>query len=197
MLQMAVRSENVQRTTRLELLEVAFAGFSEMMKSYPATGTTKGVSQRNGDGVPVTFCTTNQLIRAMNLCVGLYFAISGFDSALALGRLGSHSCENHFGWLRTILRGQWTWRMWQSAEVAVAMMRRMMVELELNGRAARNRAPEAGVRLSAVADDDAEGKDAAAAFAPTPELLGRLRPFNICPARRRCEDLHPQWRLRP
>jgi hypothetical protein len=75
MLQMAVRSENVQRTARLELLEVAFAGFSEMI---------------------------------------------------------------------------------------------------LKRRAARNRALEAGVRLTAVADDDAEGKDAAAAFAPTPELLGPL-----------------------
>jgi hypothetical protein len=55
MLQMAVRSENVQRTARLELLEVAFAGFSEMMKSHPETGATKGVSQRNDDGVPLTF----------------------------------------------------------------------------------------------------------------------------------------------
>jgi hypothetical protein len=69
------------------------------MKWHSGKGATKGVSRRNGDGVPVAFCTPNQLCRAMNLCVGLYFAIAGFDSELALGRLGSHPCENHFGWL--------------------------------------------------------------------------------------------------
>jgi hypothetical protein len=57
------------------------------------------------------FCTTNQLISAMNLGFALYCAISAFDSELALGRIGSHPCENHFGWLRTILRAQSTWRM--------------------------------------------------------------------------------------
>jgi hypothetical protein len=62
---------------------------------------------------------------------------------------------------------------WQSAEVTVALMRRMMVELELKCRAVRNRAPEAGVHVSAVADGDAEGKEAAA-FAPTQEHLGGL-----------------------
>jgi hypothetical protein len=48
-LQMSVPSDNMQRKARLELLEVAFAGFSAMMKWYPDTGATKGVSQRNGD----------------------------------------------------------------------------------------------------------------------------------------------------
>jgi hypothetical protein len=111
LLQMSVRSEDVQRKTRLELLDGAFAVISTVMKWCPNTAATKGMSQRNGDGVPVTFCTTNQLCTAMSLCTGLYCAIFGFDSQVALGRLVSHPCENHFGWLRSSLRGHGTRRM--------------------------------------------------------------------------------------
>jgi hypothetical protein len=89
----------------LELLEVAFAAFSEVMKDFPDTGATKGVSQRTGDGVLMKFSTIDQLIRAMNLYVGPYLAISGILSELALGRFSSHSCENHFGWLQLSLGG--------------------------------------------------------------------------------------------
>jgi hypothetical protein len=87
MLQIAARSENMQRKRASGLLELAFPGFRQMMESDHETGPTKGVSRRNDDGAPATFCMTTQLIRAMNNCIGMHFGISEFDSALGLSRL--------------------------------------------------------------------------------------------------------------
>jgi hypothetical protein len=114
------------------------------------------------------------------MCVGLYFAISGIPSVLALGRFGSHPCKKHFGWLRSI-RGQGIWRMWHSAEVAVPMMRRMMVALELKRRSAAGRVPEAGAHIARVVSDDIEDEEGGGPFASgygaLRELLSAARRF--------------------
>jgi hypothetical protein len=49
----AFRERAAQRASGL--LEIAFPGFWHMTKSDQETGSAKGVPQRNGDGVPVTF----------------------------------------------------------------------------------------------------------------------------------------------
>jgi hypothetical protein len=47
--------------------------------------------------------------------------LTGFDGPLALGRIGSHSLECHFGMVRTILRRDDQWARWLAAEVRAAL----------------------------------------------------------------------------
>jgi hypothetical protein len=65
----------------------------------------------------------------MNLCVALFYAIKNFP--LALGRLGAHSIECHFGIIRSVLRGQGQWRLWCGAEAFAALLREMKQRLGL------------------------------------------------------------------
>jgi hypothetical protein len=103
LLQLVNRAEGTSRPARLELTEVVFAQFTESLERMPETGRTKGVAEqacraKEGDeSAPLTFDARMQLISGMNLCVALYWAISPLRTALALGRLSSHSCEPHFG----------------------------------------------------------------------------------------------------
>jgi hypothetical protein len=61
--------------------------------------------------------------------------------------------------------------MWESAEVAVSLMRQMMVELELKRQAAHKRVQEAGAPIPADVGDAGEEEEAEAAFAPDEDQL--------------------------
>jgi hypothetical protein len=178
LLQIAIRAEGMSRPARLELIEVVFAQCTELFKRMPETGRTKGVAEQacpvkaGEEAVPLTFDTRMQLISAMNLSIGLYWGTSRLRTALALGRLSSHSCKTHLGWLRTILRGRGKWEFWESAEAAISLMRRSMIDLRLRPRHAQKRVPEAGARIPQ--DDDA---DAFKPFLAEEEQDGRAALF--------------------
>jgi hypothetical protein len=106
----------------------------------PETGRTKGVAEQacrakaGDESVPLTFDTRMQLISGMNPCIALYWAISRLRTALAHGRFSSDSYETHFGWFWTILRGHARWAFRESAEAAISLIRRFVVELALRRR---------------------------------------------------------------
>jgi hypothetical protein len=77
-----------------------------MAKEFPKTGDEYGIYERSIKAANrKTLWTKKMCIRACNLCTGLYWAIKLFKDCLALGRIGSHSLENHFGTTRSVLRG--------------------------------------------------------------------------------------------
>jgi hypothetical protein len=90
-----------------------------------------------------------QRIRAMNLCLALFHAINSMDpeTCLALGRLGSHSVETHFGMVRSMLRGDDSLSRWMSAEVKAAMTERLLAMLEEEPLTRRSRVPISGARV--------------------------------------------------
>jgi hypothetical protein len=67
-----------------------------------------------------------------------------------------------------------TWRKWPSAEVAVSLMREMMVDLELTRQAASKRVPEAGAPIPAVVGDEGEDEEGETAFASDDDQLSQV-----------------------
>jgi hypothetical protein len=155
----AVRSEDVSRSARTEMVQVSFAMMWAQMHALPATGATKGIAQKRtkapeGDDLPLTVATRQQLRRGMNLGIALYWALDTIEGPLALGRVGSHSCESHFGRIRAILRGHTQVRMWNRAEAAVCLMDRFMGDLQLEARSRPGRVSAPGVRIPEFDDFD-------------------------------------------
>jgi hypothetical protein len=44
----------------------------QRMISFPKTGKTTGITETGGHGVALAMSTRQQIVRAMNLCIGLY-----------------------------------------------------------------------------------------------------------------------------
>jgi hypothetical protein len=135
-LNLAVRNPAVTVETRRELIGVAFSVFFDMFKEYPTTGAEAGIYEKGNATQRKTFWSQVVLKRACNLCVGLHWALwkwgytEGFF--LALARIGSHSCECHFGMTRSTLNGDTRWKRFLSAEVTAALVHWFMEELDLS-----------------------------------------------------------------
>jgi hypothetical protein len=102
--------------------------------------------------------TEMQIIRSRNLCVALYHALTHIapGTSLALGRIGSHAVECHFGMVRSMLRGDDRLDRWLSAEVKAIMVSRLLAQLGQDPITRRSRVPISGVRVAST--------DVAAAF---------------------------------
>jgi hypothetical protein len=131
-LNMAIRNSMISHDTRLGLLQAAFSVFFRMAKNYPATGKVPGIYENSTQtGHRKTLWTKGMCERGCNLCIGLHWAITTHPSDLALGRIGSHSVECHFGTTRSLLRNENRWQRFLSAEVDSLMVREILDELHL------------------------------------------------------------------
>jgi hypothetical protein len=134
MIEAVVREPHLTRLTRLDLLQAAFTVlFGEIKRD-------------KGEPTP---WTTQQLYRGANLCVVLYRVLTRIDEPLALGRIGSHSLECHFGIVRAILRGDDRWERWLSAEVRAELAAEYIQDLDLSRVSAEDAHPSRGRLLSA------------------------------------------------
>jgi hypothetical protein len=110
-LNLAVRNPAITVETRLSLIDVAFTVVFDVFHNYPETGKTAGIVQGGKPNDVKTFWSQLVCERGCNLCVGLYWAIERWGHTqigfcLALARIGSHSCECHFGITRSTLNGE-------------------------------------------------------------------------------------------
>jgi hypothetical protein len=146
----AVECPTLTGAARLEALSVAFAILGGTYEVMPKA--TKEYPEQGGKNTVITISDRNHLRSAMNLCVGLFYAIKVFASALALGRLGTHSIECLFGIVGSALRGQGQWRLWCGAEAFTALLSGMKELLGLATRSRAGRVAMAGTTL--VRTDD-------------------------------------------
>jgi hypothetical protein len=119
------------------LVGVAFSVFFEAYKKFPKTGKKAKIYIQGARGTKKTFWSKMQLKRGCNLCVGLYWAIDTWGETqwgfcLALCRIGSHSCECHFGLTRSTLNGDPRWKRFLAAQVTAALIDRLMWQLGLS-----------------------------------------------------------------
>jgi hypothetical protein len=131
-LNVAIRNSRISDNTRLDLLQAAFSVFFRMAKNYPTTGKGPGIYENSSQtGHRKTLWTKGMCQRGCNLCIGLYWAITTHPRDLALGRIGSHSVECHFGTTRSLLRNENRWQRFLSAEVDSLLVREILDELHL------------------------------------------------------------------
>jgi hypothetical protein len=137
-LNLAVRCPTVTIETRRELLDCAYRCFKSYLDTYPATGVAAGITEiENQKCDKKTLWTKNMCVRACNLCVGLYWACDlwtedGCAYPLALGRIGSHSCECHFGMTRSMLRGDTRYQQFFWAQVRAVLVKTIMTTHHLD-----------------------------------------------------------------
>jgi hypothetical protein len=142
-------ADAMSRDARLRALEVAFAMFRteylRLREPHP------GLVQRGPVGERVTLADLNQLRRAMNLCIAVYAALVVIEGGVALGRIGTHPVEAHFGIARAALRGVSNWRSWVSGQAFASMIPELRSALELDPRQARrSRVVSAGATVPAA-----------------------------------------------
>jgi hypothetical protein len=150
----AMRFEAMTIETRLMLLEVAFTCFRKMLRHYEEmdqereahkrtrlpkgqkkTKVPREIWENNVAGATkLTLWTKNMCKRGCNLCVLVYWAIMRWDLAgrpfpLALGRIGTHSVECFFGMIRSLLRGDTRFELFESTEVRAVLARFIMQKL--------------------------------------------------------------------
>jgi hypothetical protein len=131
-LNLAIRNEMISKGTRLNLIQAAFFIWFKMAKDYPQTGKACGIYESHSKSTErKTLWTRTMLQRGCNLCVGLYWAITSLGDFLALGRIGTHSLECHFGTTRSVLRGDTRWESFLSAQVDAMFVQRCLKELNL------------------------------------------------------------------
>jgi hypothetical protein len=154
LMEAAFRSESPQLTAplRAELIERAFCIFVRWLNDFPADGDD--VFQTGHLGDLHTFATRDTLMRAMNLCIALYHALTGLGrdaadspSLVALGRISSHRCEGHFGIVRSVLNCDDRWQQWLWAEVHAINVADFLLDLELHPITRRNRTSLSGVTV--------------------------------------------------
>jgi hypothetical protein len=155
----AVRAEDVSRSARIEMIQVAFTMMWAQWHGMPETGATKGIAQRKtrdgaGNVLPMTLMTRQQAKRGINLCIALFLTLDTIEGGVALGRLGSHACETHFGQIRAIIRGQTQVRLWNRAEAAVSLMGEFLNDLGLRAPARLGRVSASGVSVPEVDEID-------------------------------------------
>jgi hypothetical protein len=150
-LNLAVRNPTFTVETRLSLIEVAFTVFFDVFHNYPETGHDAGILQQGKPDELKTFWSILVCQRGCNLCVGLYWAIerwghTQFGFCLALARIGSHSCECHFGITRSALNGETRWCRFVAAQVTASLIHRILWELDISPYIRRFKS-EAGTTL--------------------------------------------------
>jgi hypothetical protein len=106
MIEAVVREPHLTRLAMVDLLRELFATLFDEIK--------RGWSRPSQ-------WTSRELYGGANLCVVLNRVLASFDDPLALGRIGPHPLECHFGVVREILRGDDQRARWQSAEVRVEL----------------------------------------------------------------------------
>jgi hypothetical protein len=156
LIELAVRNEGLSFETRLSCLEIAFESLRAI---YDDIDLSKGE--------PVW--TGMQMIRGMNLCVSLWRALHTpcpEGIRIALGRIGSHSLECHFGIVRSMLHGERRFDLWMCAEVRAELVSRYLDDLRIDPITRRSRVPTSGVRIDPNADEGAAaiGLDLADSF---------------------------------
>jgi hypothetical protein len=144
-LDLALANEELDVPSRLGLIQLAFSLFVWADEAFPDRSE---VPERASGVMPITPYTRNQLNRAMNLCVALQLTIELYPSRLALGRVGSHSLECHFGMVRAVLRADDRWDRWLSAEAHAILVQRFLDELGVPPMQRRSRSAISGVVLS-------------------------------------------------
>jgi hypothetical protein len=101
-LNLAVRNSCISVQIRQGLIQVAFHLFLSTFWHYLATGVSAGISEQKCVSCRrVTLWTKAICTRGCNLCIVLYWVFRTYKESgnleLALGRIGSHLCECHFG----------------------------------------------------------------------------------------------------
>ena len=104
------------------------------MISFPKTGRKAGITETGGHGVPLTMSTRQQIIRATNLCIGLYHGYESLDVTVAGRRIGTHDVETHFGMIRSVLAGHCQFRFWETADAHAGLMTEYLDALGLKRR---------------------------------------------------------------
>jgi hypothetical protein len=131
-LNLAVRNTKLGDATRLCLIQIAFLLFFRMAQNFPQTGKAYGIYSSSREHTDrKTLWSKNMCTRGCNLCIGLNWAIRTHPEFLALGRIGSHSLESHFGMTRSVLRGETRWLRFLSAEVDAILIQRLLVKLDM------------------------------------------------------------------
>jgi uncharacterized protein YjeT (DUF2065 family) len=124
LLNVAIVVDDLSFDARMQALEVAFRMF---MTQYTLLPEARGsdLRQRAARGTHLTFADANHLRRAMNDCVAIFIAMMLGGVTVALGRIGTHPVEGHFGIARAALRGLSQWRSWVSAEAFASLVPEM------------------------------------------------------------------------
>jgi hypothetical protein len=137
-LNLAIRNPSLKPEARLSLIQVAFRCFRSMLANYPVTGVKHDIVEIESRSCPKkTIWSTSMCIRGCNLCVALFSSIrkwmtsdDGFQ--LALGRIGTHSVECHFGITRSSLRGEARLEKFVSAQVTAVLIQKLMRDLDIH-----------------------------------------------------------------
>jgi hypothetical protein len=177
-LNLAMRCEVLTVQTRYDLLQNAFTAFAYMLKYYPSPSGRKPLLQKGGSARRKTLWTEEMCRLGCNECIGLRLAIEQWGEQpeffLALGRLGSHSVDCHFGTTRSTCHGDARWKEFLGAEVDAELIRRFMRELELRPYIRRFKS-EAGCTL----DPANPGR----VGVPFPDIIKRITEAGDCIAR--------------
>jgi hypothetical protein len=117
----------------------------------------------------LTLSTRQQIIRGMNLCIGLYHACDSLDMTVAGQRIGTHDLETLFDMVRAVLAGHFQFRFEESAEGGIGLIREYGTRFGLQVRPRRGRLAAAGTAAPRV---DSAG--ALPRFADGDEILSQL-----------------------
>jgi hypothetical protein len=158
-LDLAVRNPALTVPARQGLIETAFSAFFDMAIEYPNTGSRcrpgyhHKIVEVGARTLVKTLWTRTVLKRGCNLCVGVWWSLARWGCTegffLALSRIGSHSCECHFGITRSMLSGDTRWNRFLSAQVTAALIHRILAQLGLSPYIRRFQ-NEAGCTLNAA-----------------------------------------------
>ena len=140
LIEAAIREVGVSRRVRCQLLQMAFT-----------------LLNRARLAIGEDFWLRDQILRAMNLCVMMFFVLVHFRAMrIAMGRLGSHALECHFGLVRSMLRGDDRFEMWMAAEVRAMLLTQFLASLEVPSVSRRTRVPISGAQVPALEEEDIE-----------------------------------------
>jgi hypothetical protein len=109
-------------------------------------------------GATMYYWSSEQIRRASTLCKALWWAIEKYSNfVLALGRLTTHGCEEHFGHVRELLPQEDSWERWLCTEVRVIIDDDVCGLLDIPNKVRAKRLPVAGV---VVRPEDPQWPDA-------------------------------------
>jgi hypothetical protein len=104
-----------------------------------------GTTQAGNEGV-LHLWSSEHMRRGVTLCGALHWAVKTYTGImLALGRLTTHGCEEHFGNIRELVPGDDSWLKWMRAEVCAAIDVETRAKLAIPGRVRPKRLPVGGV----------------------------------------------------
>jgi hypothetical protein len=137
------------RATRLVLLEVADAAFSFVMHSDVIDNIHLCESNvYTGDGGVLYVWSGEHMRRGVTLCAALWWVINKYTSIrLALGRVNTHGCEEHFGNIGESLPADDSWLKWVRAEACAVIDSELRAKRNIPNRVRPKRLPVGGVTL--------------------------------------------------